>query len=114
VVGPYGFLDRQPGWIFTLSESSQGRDMMYTSYNYSVDQWEIDYKLSSACPGWKKIEEYEKNLKEKQKVHASLITSKEAYLDDKIKKKGDDSLLGNLLQMHATVDKKKKRAPSFF
>jgi len=109
VAGPYGFLDRLPGWLFTLSESSVGRDMMYTSYEYATDKWEIDYKLNTTCPGWKQVEGYELRLKEKQQFHSQLITQKDA-LDDKssMTKKAEDSMLANLLQMHSAVDKKKR------
>jgi len=109
VTGPYGFLDRLPGWIFTLSESSVGRDMMYTSYEYAIDQWEIDNKLNTTCPGWKKREDYELKLKETQKYHSLLIAQTDS-LDDKpsLIKKNED-VLANLLQMRTSIDKKRSR-----
>jgi len=110
VVGPYGFLDRQPGWLFTHFEAQTARDMMYTSYDFEIDQWEIDNHLNSTCPGWKKVEAYEAQVKEKQLLHAQLLTQKSPFTLGEGILRSDDSVLqsANLLQMQTTVDKKKK------
>jgi len=109
VTGPYGFLDRLPGWLFTISESAYGRDMMYTSYTYATDQWEIDHKLNTTCPGWKKVEDEERQAKETQLKRAKFIYEKTPVLDDRKSgtSKADVLQSANLLQMQVNIDKKK-------
>jgi len=54
--GPYGLSDRIAGWQFTLRESGTPFDMAYTSYDYALDPWEVDNKLSEVCKGWHKFD----------------------------------------------------------